>query len=170
LPSPPPKPSLYSVSGGVLSLSGLALKEFLRAVLARGKPFRFQARGFSMLPFIQDGDVVTVTPPGGLPPRLGEVVACCHPETRKLVVHRVLARRDGEILLQGDNTLTPDGYISLEEVLGRVTRVARHGNRVRLGLGPERGVIVLLARHGLLQPLINRSRRLLSPFFWRCAV
>jgi hypothetical protein len=167
LPLPPLKPALYSLPGGVLSLSGPALLEFLRAVLARGKPFRFQARGFSMHPFIHDGDLLTLYPPNGCSPRLGEVVACCNPQTGKLVVHRVVARRAGGVLLQGDNTLAPDGYIPCANVLGRVTRVARQGCQVRLGLGPERGVIALLARHGLLQPVLNRVHRLLSPFWGR---
>jgi hypothetical protein len=167
LPPPPLKPSLYSLPGGVLSFSGPALAELLRAVLARGKPFRFQARGFSMHPFIHDGDLLTLSTPNGGSPRLGEVVACCHPQTGKLVVHRVVARGAGGVLVQGDNTLDPDGYIPRANVLGRVTGVARQGRRVRLGLGPERGVIALLARHGLLQPLLNRVYRLLSPLLRR---
>ena len=48
---------------GGLSLSGEALIELMRAVLARGLPFRFAARGFSMAPFIRDGDVISVSPP-----------------------------------------------------------------------------------------------------------
>ena len=120
-----------------------------------------------MHPFIHDGDLLTIYPQNGCSPRLGEVVACCHPETGRLVVHRVVARRAGGVLLQGDNTLAADGYIASGNVLGRVTRVARQGSRVRLGLGPERCFIALLARHGLLQPVLNRVHRLLSPFLWR---
>lgn len=163
MPSPPPKPALYAVPGGVLSLSGPGVQEFLRAVLARGKPFRFTARGFSMLPFIQDGDVITVSPLDGRPPRLGEVVACCPPATRKLVVHRVSARVTGGYLLRGDNAPESDGLIPDEEVLGLVTRVERDGREVWLGLGWERLLIAFLARHNLLQPLIFRAGQVLRP-------
>ena len=147
----------------MLSLSGSALIEFLRAVLVRGKPFRFQARGFSMHPFIQDADVVTVSPLGGRYPRLGEVMAACHPETLKLMVHRVLSRRQGAVLLRGDNSPGADGYIPAGKVLGRVTRVERNGHRVRLGLGLERSFVAFLSRHDLLQPLIFRARQVLRP-------
>lgn len=149
-------------------MSGAALQEFLRAVLARGVPLRFKARGFSMSPFIQDGDVLTVAPHPGRRPRSGEVVAFCHPQTGKLLVHRVLARRGGGYLLRGDNTPEADGLIPAVHVLGRVARVERRGRRVRLGQGPERRLIALLARRELLQPVLQRALRVLRPFRGRC--
>lgn len=148
----------------------MALKEFLHAVLARGKPFRFKTRGFSMLPFILDGDVITVSPLDGRPPRVGEVVACCPPATRKLVVHRVSARMSGRYLLRGDNAPESDGVLSAEEVLGLVTRVERDGRAVWLGLGLERLLISFLSRHNLLQPLIYRASQVLRPLKRRCPV
>ena len=146
-----------------------ALQEFLRAVLARGAPLRFQALGGSMHPFIQDGDVLTVAPPHQRKPRPGEVVAFCHPETGKLVVHRVLARRPWGYLLRGDNTPEADGLILPAHVLGWVTRVERRGRRVRLGQGPERHLLALLARHELLQPMLQQALRLLRPLRRRSA-
>jgi hypothetical protein len=163
-----PEPALYCVPGGVLSLSGNGLQEFLRAVLSRGVPIRFTARGASMHPFIQDGDVVTVSPGPGRSTRLGEVVAFCHPETEKLVVHRVLARSAGAYLLRGDNTLEADGLVRPAHILGRVTRVERQGRRVRLGRGPERRLLALLARHELLHPLLQQALRVLYPLQRRC--
>lgn len=170
MPSNLPKPYLYSVPGGVLSLSGPALLEFLRAVLAKGASFRFKARGFSMLPFIQDGDVLTVAPRPARKPRPGGVVAFCHPETGKLVVHRVLARRTRGYLLRGDNTPEADGLVPSANVLGCVDRVERRGRRVRFGQGPERRLIALLARYELLQPLICRALWVLRPLKRRCLV
>ena len=38
-------------------------------------------------------------------------------------------------------------------MFGAVTRVERRGHRVRLGLGPERALVGVLVRLGLLQPL-----------------
>jgi hypothetical protein len=148
----------------VLSLSGNALQEFLRAVLARGMPLRFKARGFSMSPFIQDGDVLTVVPHPARRPRSGEVVAFYHPKTGKLVVHRVLARRAGGYLLRGDNTPEADGLIPAAHVLGRVARVERRGRRVRLGQGTVGRLIAMLARHELLEPLLYRASQMLRPF------
>ncbi len=162
MPSNRPKPSLYSVPGGVLSLSGPALQEFLRAVLPRGVFLRFKARGFSMHPFIQDGDVVTVSPRGG-EPRPGDVVACCHPKTQKLIVHRVTALQAGGYLIRGDNAPEGDGLVPLQDILGLVTRVERNGRRVLLGRGPERRLLAFLVRRDLLQPLLFRVRQVLRP-------
>jgi signal peptidase I len=47
----------------------------MRAVLEKGKAFRFEARGMSMRPLIQDGDVVTVRSLAAGEPRTGDVVA-----------------------------------------------------------------------------------------------
>ena len=79
LDTPHPKPALHNRAGGILSLSGPALLDLLRAVLDKRVPFRFTARGFSMSPFIKDGDVVTVSPcaPGAI--HYGDVIAFVHP-------------------------------------------------------------------------------------------
>jgi signal peptidase len=167
LPSSLPKPALYSRVGGVFSLPGPALQELLRAVLDRGVPFRFKALGFSMHPFIRDGDVVTVSPKPGSGMRAGDVVAFCHPDTGKLVVHRVLGWRPGGYLLRGDNSPDVDGLITPEKVLGLVTRVERNGKEIRLGRGPERRLLAWLARRDLLRPLTFRAWQVLHPFAWR---
>ena len=66
-----------------LPLSGQALLDLMRAVLAKGVPFRFCARGWSMAPFIRDGDVITVSPLRQSLPGVGEVVAFVRPEDRQ---------------------------------------------------------------------------------------
>ena len=72
--SPPAKPKLSVRAGSELQLSSRALAELMKNVLARGLPFRFRVRGWSMTPFIRDFDVVTVVPLGSTP-RTGDVVA-----------------------------------------------------------------------------------------------
>ena len=96
---------------------------------------------------------------------MGEVVAFLHPETGKLVVHRVIGRREAGCLIRGDNAegRTAD-LVSPRNVLGRVTRVERGGKNVRLGLGPERLAIAFLSRAGLLLPMYLGASRLIRPF------
>ena len=142
---------------GTLTLSGAAMREFLAAVLERGAPFRFTARGYSMHPFIRDADVITVSPLGGRAPRLGEVVAFRSGEDR-LVVHRVVAAGSARgaaaagCLIRGDNCPEADGRVPREAVLGVVTRVERAGRPRRLGLGPEGALLAGLSRAGALRP------------------
>jgi hypothetical protein len=145
-----------------ISLSGKALIELMHAVHAKGLPFRFNAGGYSMAPFIRDGDVICVSPLASRVPGLGDVVAFIHPETKLLCIHRVLSRNKGAFLIQGDNSPgKPDGIIPMEAIMGRVTRVERGGRNVRLGLGPERIPLALLSRSGLLDII----RRCAGPLY-----
>ena len=127
------------------------------AVLGKGAAFRFKGQGFSMYPFIQDGDVITLSPWGKFRLHSGDVVAFRHPNTGKLAVHRVLDKEAQGFLLRGDNCLAPDGLIPITEILGRVIRVERNGRLLRLGWGPERRLLALLSRHHFLRPLVHRT-------------
>ncbi len=119
----------------------------MKDVLAKGLPFRFCARGVSMAPFIKDGDVITVAPFYHSKFKVGDVVAFVCRESGKLIVHRVVARRDGLPFIQGDSIPEiPDGFVPLENLLGRVIKVERSGKQIRMGLGPERFFIALLSR------------------------
>jgi hypothetical protein len=159
---------LFSLKTQELPLSGPALLDLMLVVLAKGLPIRFCARGWSMAPFIRDGDVITVAPLQPAFPAIGEVVAFVLPETGSLVVHRVIARRGAAVLLQGDNGLGyQDGFIPLESLLGRVKRIERNGRRVWLGLGPERYWIAWLSRNQLLIPIRDWFACWLMPFYRR---
>lgn len=149
-------PQVFPVQEGELTLSGRALLDLMQAVLAKGVPFRFRARGWSMSPFIQDGDVITIAPFRVAPPKIGEVVAFVRPVLGNLVVHRVIALHGHAALIQGDSVPDQsDGLIPLENLLGRVTRIERHGQAAWLGLGPERNLIAWLSRARLLIPVRN---------------
>jgi hypothetical protein len=147
------KPALLLKKQDELSLSGAAFIALLRAVLDKGVPFRFQATGFSMSPFIRNGDVLTVFPLSGRP-RLGDVVAFVKQETGGLAIHRVVGTGAGGCLIRGDNSSRDDGFVPEANILGCVTKVERSGKNVLLGLGPERYLIAFLVRKGLLIPLL----------------
>lgn len=148
------KPALFIKKGEELSLSSQSLRELLRAVLDKGASFRFRAKGFSMSPFIKDGDVLTVALWQGTTPRLGDVVVFTHPGTGKLIIHRVIEKKTDSYLTKGDNSPEGDGLISKADILGRVTKAERNGKEISLGLGPERFVIAFLTRRGLF-PLLR---------------
>ena len=156
-----PAPFVKYNEEGTLSMP--VLIELLQAVLDKGKPFRFEATGGSMSPFVRDGDVITVSPLSDTSPRLGDVVAFIRPESGKLAVHRVVGKWDGSYLIRGDSAPDSADLIPRANVLGRVTRVERDGKRVYLGLGPERYLIAFLTRRGLLWPLLLPVWRLVRP-------
>jgi radical SAM protein with 4Fe4S-binding SPASM domain len=115
------------VEGGVLGLDREALRTLLEAVLERGMPFRFAARGHSMHPFIRDLDVVTVAPLPARALRPGEIVAARHPRGGGLVLHRIRELYVDAVLIQGDSVQAPDGLVRMDELLGLVTRAEREG-------------------------------------------
>jgi signal peptidase I len=108
-----------------------------------------------MHPFIQDGDVITVSPLKDRTPKIGKVVAFWNHETEKLVVHRIVARPGRGFVIRGDGNCQPDGLLDFENLIGVVKRVERNGKTVCLGQGPERLFIALLSRLNLLQPLVH---------------
>jgi hypothetical protein len=167
-------PSEDSVARGIerepnlLSVSGPALIDLMQPVLAEGRSLRFCAKGWSMAPFVRDGDVICVSPLSQAGPSVGEVVAFIRADTGQLVVHRVIAREGESYAIRGDNTPgMGDGAVRRQNILGRVTSVTRNGREVGLGLGPERRLIALLSRAGWLLPLRDRLAPLFRPLLRR---
>jgi hypothetical protein len=161
------KPELFGKKVEEISLSGEALIELLRAVLGKGVPFRFQAKGYSMAPFINDSDVVTVAPLTDASLRIGDVAAFIRPDLESLVVHRVIGKRGNSFLIQGDNIFETDGSIPKANIMGRVVKVERDGKNVIMGLGPGRVLIAFLVRGKLLIPLVFWVRTVLRPIMRR---
>jgi len=147
------KPTLFVKKREELSLSSPHLEALMKGVLDAGASFRFRCKGFSMSPFIKDGDVLTIVPLQGPAPRFGEVVVFTHPSTNKLIIHRVIKKKRGASLTMGDNIPDPDGFIAKAHIFGRVIKVERNGVKLLLGLGPERSLIAFMTRWRLL-PLL----------------
>lgn len=115
-----------------------------------------------MMPFIHDGDILTIAPLTSAYSRLGEVVAFVHPGNGKLIVHRVLRICGVKHLIQGDARCEADGWVQSSRILGRVVAVERSGKNIRFGLGAERVAIAWLHHHKSLWKLariIGRTMR-----------
>jgi hypothetical protein len=145
---------LYIKKGGEFPLSNRSMLQILTAVLDKGLPFRIQARGFSMAPFISDGDIITLSRLEASP-MLGDVVAFVHLGSDKLAIHRIIGLKRGAYLVKGDNVPEPDGLIPEKGILGRVCKVERRGKEGTLGLGPEKLFIAVLSGVGALPFLLN---------------
>ena len=100
-----------------------ALLELLAQSLKDGEPIRVSVSGQCMEPLVEDGDEISVAPPGDITARVGELWLAHTPEG-ELVCHRVIARRPDGLLLAGDRTLRADLH-ARESLLGRVGAVHR---------------------------------------------
>lgn len=158
------KPGLRIIQGEELPLSNASFLALARAVLGRGYSLRFQAKGSSMAPLIRDGDILTLAPKGGKPPRPGDIVAFVNPSDGKLAVHRIIAFRGGKATIKGDNVPVPDGIFPEGSILGFVRRVERDGRVVRPGFGPAGRLIASLSALRAWGGLLDGARAVTRPF------
>ena len=93
-------------------------------VARRGRPFLFQAWGRSMWPLIPPGTTVEVTPCRPDEIRRGDVVMTRVAPDNGLL-HRVVELRPGWVVTRGDWHDADDAPVRAQDVLGRVTRLAR---------------------------------------------
>ncbi len=142
------------------SIPNVIVSELMAAVLEKNVPFRFSASGFSMYPFIKNGDLITLSTG---PYRLGDVVAFINQENGKLTVHRIVQISPAGYLIKGDNVSGVDGCFPPSGMIGKVIRVERHSRTVRAGLGFERPLVAFLSRQGWLWPVIRFLYIFLKP-------
>lgn len=128
--------------------------EQARQLLSRNLPMQLRMSGSSMSPAIADGDVITVEPVSDDEPiKQGDIVLF-HSRFDTAVIHRVirLERASSErcIITRGDAASHNDTPVPLHRILGRVKRVERAGERIRM----------MAPRPGLVQTLIAWLHRL----------
>lgn len=142
-----------------VSLNSPEFTEFSSDILGQGGSFSFKARGFSMYPFIRDGDILTIQPVEAAALNVGDVAFYCAVGDRP-VAHRVVSRElhSGSVVLRtrGDAQTCPDEQIRSEHVLGRVVSVQRGRKIIRLNRGLRRLVALLWVRLSPVGPLIFR--------------
>ena len=133
--------------------------ELSTEILGQGRTLRFKARGFSMWPFVRDGDTLTVQSAQADALRVGDI-AFYIGDGDSPVAHRVIARQiaDGQLVLRtrGDALSGAAELVRPEAVLGRVVSIER-GDR---SIAPNRGLRRLTSLAWIrLQPLSSLLAR-----------
>lgn len=108
----------------------LALMDF---VFEKKALFRFKAYGHSMSPLIKDSDILTVTSLNEKGANIGDVVVFKNRYTENIIVHRLVSKNNSSFITKGDNLLACDGIVQEKEILGKVLRVERNGNKIWFG-------------------------------------
>lgn len=129
----------------------------LRTVLACGANVKKRAKGNSMFPFIRSNDQMLISNMT-TSPRIGDIVVFEHPQYRRLAIHRIVGRRHSRLLVKGDNSRRPDGWIQARDVLGRVVQIERMGSLLRIRSRLESVFIAGLSRAGLLIALRKKIK------------
>jgi len=92
--------------------------EVTEQLLARGLTIRFQARGRSMLPIIEDGEILQVKAVDPREVRVGDIVLFRDNESFK--AHRVIRRRRDRFVTRGDAGAEPDTAIRGGQIVGKI--------------------------------------------------
>jgi len=130
------------------SIADSTAAELAADLLRAGARVSLVATGHSMTPALRGGDRLTIEPLRAAP-RVGDILAC--EIEGRLVVHRMVAHRAGQIEVRGDVAPASDPLLPVESALGTVACVERSSQRVRLGPRCERVCLAWLSRHGLLR-------------------
>ena len=133
----------------VLDCTRADVLDFVAQILSTGRRVRVRARGWSMYPFIRQGDVIEVESVKASAVRIGDVVLC-RDGVDRFVAHRVVKvgsedARD-TLVTKGYWTRRSDPPVHPEQVLGRVVAVERGRKRIGLDTNPQRRIQVLWTR------------------------
>lgn len=136
------------------------LADLIRAAIEAGYTANFTAPGSSMMPFIRSEDKIFVAPVSKESIRHGDILVFVRIPDNRVIAHRVVKITGNRFLCKGDNVAVhSDGWISFEDVLGRVEKVERNGKPIRFGVRSGKRLIAWLSLHKGLVPLINALRR-----------
>jgi hypothetical protein len=119
------------------SINARELIELASHVTRDGYSFRFIAHGHSMQPFILDGDTLEVVPLVNQKPTLGDVLLV-KTKPDQLLAHRVIGIRDNLLLIRGDACPNPDGWFSIDQIIGKVVMLFRNGRCIDLNSKKQR--------------------------------
>ncbi|MFH1478497.1 MAG: S24/S26 family peptidase [Candidatus Omnitrophota bacterium] len=161
------KASYFIKEGQDIVFDSSAFIELLKVTLNKNAGFRFKAKGFSMSPFIMDGDTITLcrlNDKGDF--CLGDMAAFIHPVTRRLTVHRIIGRKRDCYVLKGDSMLWIDGIIKKEDMLAFVEKIERNNKNIFFGNRRTRFLIFFLTKTRLINLFIYLWR-ILIPLFIR---
>ncbi len=136
--------------------------ELVQTLLQQGIRVRVRVSGDSMRPLLHGDELVEVVPLDGNIPRFGDIlfIRRCQNEP---VIHRLIWRRRKnkvqQVLTKGDACLGFDGFIPMEQVLGRVDRIfLGDQNTIRLQSPLMRGRAVLVVSCVLLAHALRKLR------------
>lgn len=137
----------FQVKNPIL-LNSSDLLKLSREFLERGTSIRFQAKGWSMRPFIRDGDFITVSPIASSSIRIGDVIFYSTAED-KVIVHRVVNKyeKDGRMtmLIKGDACFGAPEKVDAQNVLGKVVAINRNERERKLNTKLYRIIGLLFA-------------------------
>ena len=133
--------------------------DLLAEVARNSGQARVQVTGLSMLPAIWPGDVLTIEHQTHSQFRKGQIAVFVR--DGGLVVHRVIRANSPVVVTRGDSLPSADAPVWPEEVIGRVSGIAREGRDVPVEQSlAQRALGLVLRRSDMVLRVLLRLRRL----------
>ncbi len=142
--------------------------ELVQTLLQQGVTVRIRVSGDSMRPLLHGDELVEVVSLDGNLPRLGDILFI-RSRQNDPVIHRLIWRRcknkAQQVLTKGDACFGFDGFIPVEQVLGRVERIfLADQNTIRL----QSSLMRLRASLVVSRTLIFYALRKQWHLLWAC--
>jgi len=96
------------------------VNQLIETVKKNGKIKTF---GYSMMPILQDGDVVSIQKVSLESLRINDII--CFRQKNRLVTHRVVYKTKSYVITKGDNNPVSDGKILKNKILGKISAIER---------------------------------------------
>lgn len=143
-------------AGMQVKITGTDFFDLAEEIAASGKEFCLISTGTSMHPFIQNGDLVLISPITGRV-EAGDVVLLKNP-AKRVLLHRVIRRKEQGVVTAGDSSDNDDGFIPFEYLIGKVIGVSGRGYNFHLKAPFKH----LIARRVIFSRFVCRY----SPVLW----
>lgn len=148
----------------ILNPTGEQFYTMMTAFFSKSEKCRFklQCPGFSMAPFIRHDSFLTLAalqPSHAL--ETGDIVLAAMHKCRKMVIHRIIARKNNQFQVKGDNNLESDGWFNREDLLGRVEIIEFKGRQTTPTPRTNK-LIAQASKAGLLNYLLLPAARILK--------
>ena len=109
--------------------------ELSELVLKKGDCFRFRAQGWSMSPFIRNGDLIQVKSVSPLNLKYGDIIFY-HNHRERVIVHRIINKdkvNDSLIfLVKGDSSQGKAEYVYQENIVGKVVAIEKRRRTINM--------------------------------------
>lgn len=123
---------------------------------------RIKASGYSMSPFIRNGQIITIKPIVNKKILFGDiVVAVIQKKREKILVHRVIGKKNKQYLLKGDNLDTDDGWHHEKQIFALIDLAK--DKKYRAFQNIQNALIALGSKTGML----NKILLPVSRFIWK---
>ena len=95
-------------------------------LLSEGKAIRFPISGWSMYPFLSDGDIVTIEPIQDRKLHINDVIVYRRTDG-PLIIHRIMKITNDGFWFCGDNQSSLEGPLQRKQLLGIMTSFSHNG-------------------------------------------